>query len=236
MDCPAEDSVRSELLLHWAISEEEMMYYKNVLTQEEYTRIEKIFRDQLIQDARRITAWINSGTRRWIYAYSHPRGYHEIWISVAESDVAVGDVCSASHIFWKRGFHDLHLPCGDAQKYTPQCCPQSSPRKHRIPRGNLSVLPQTSSKCWVELRSPGAIKATARIPIQVLYDFSSSAGQKTIQNTLSDLLDSDTERAEKTLLNHPYIKSIDIRLTPFWANKLPNSLERIYIKVQEVKY
>lgn len=27
--------------------------YKNVLNQEEYTRIEKIFRDQLIQDARK---------------------------------------------------------------------------------------------------------------------------------------------------------------------------------------
>lgn len=86
------------------------------------------------------------------------------------------------------------------------------------------------------LEDPWTVKATARIPIQVLYDFSSVAGQKTIQNTLSDLLDSDVERAEKTLLNHPYIKAIDIRLTPFWANKLPNSLERIHIKVQDVKY
>jgi hypothetical protein len=85
-------------------------------------------------------------------------------------------------------------------------------------------------------QDPWSIKATARIPIQVLYDFSSTTGQKTIQNTLSDLLDSDTIRAEKTLLNHPYIKSVDIRLTPFWAKKLPNSLERIYIKVQKVKY
>ncbi|MCB9807316.1 hypothetical protein H6768_05585 [Candidatus Peribacteria bacterium] len=82
---------------------------------------------------------------------------------------------------------------------------------------------------------PWTIKATAQIPVQILYDFASLSGQKTIQNILSDLLDSDIDRAKKTLLNHPYVKAIDIRLTPFWANKLPNTLERIYIKVQEVK-
>lgn len=82
---------------------------------------------------------------------------------------------------------------------------------------------------------PWSIKATAQIPVQVLYDFSSSVGQKTLQNILSDLLNADTERAEKTLLNHPYIKAIDIRLTPFWAKKLPSDLEKIYIKVQDIK-
>ena len=35
---------------------------------------------------------------------------------------------------------------------------------------------------------PFSIKATAQIEIQVLYDFESTAGKKTIQNILSDLL------------------------------------------------
>lgn len=35
---------------------------------------------------------------------------------------------------------------------------------------------------------PFSIKATAQIEIQVLYDFESTAGKKTIQNMLSDLL------------------------------------------------
>lgn len=81
--------------------------------------------------------------------------------------------------------------------------------------------------------TPFSIKATAQIPVHILYDFSSKTGQKTLQNMLSDLLDADVDRAKKTLLNHPYIKSVDIRLTPFWSNKLPATLDKIYIKVQE---
>lgn len=80
---------------------------------------------------------------------------------------------------------------------------------------------------------PFSIKATAQIPVQILYDFSSPIGQKTLQNILSDLLDADAERAKKTLLNHPYIKTIDIRLTPFWSKKLPLTLDKIYIKIKK---
>lgn len=80
---------------------------------------------------------------------------------------------------------------------------------------------------------PFSIKATAQIPVQILYDFSSTTGQKTLQNILSDLLDADAERAQKTLLNHPYVKTIDIRLTPFWSSRLPATLDRIYIKIKK---
>lgn len=80
---------------------------------------------------------------------------------------------------------------------------------------------------------PFSIKATAQIPVQILYDFASSTGQKTLQNILSDLLDADTERAQKTLLNHPYIKTVNIRLTPFWSNKLPSTLDKMYIKIEK---
>lgn len=81
---------------------------------------------------------------------------------------------------------------------------------------------------------PWSIKATAQIPVQILYDFSSSIGQISIQNILSDLLNADIDRAEKTLLNHPYIKSVDIRVTPFWANRLPGDMDKIYIKVNNL--
>lgn len=85
-----------------------------------------------------------------------------------------------------------------------------------------------------QMADPFSIKATAQLSLQILYDFNSSAGQKTLQNILSDLLEADADRAQKTLLNHPYIKSVDVRLTPFWAKKLPNSLDKIYIKVKKM--
>lgn len=99
----------------------------------------------------------------------------------------------------------------------------------------ISQTPPDIISVLVKTDEPWSIKATAQIPVQILYDFSSSAGQKTLQNILAELLNSDTELAQKTLLNHPYIKSVDIRLTPFWTNKLPSTLDRIYTKVQEIK-
>ncbi len=99
----------------------------------------------------------------------------------------------------------------------------------------ISQTPPDIISVLIKTDDPWSIKATAQIPVQVLYDFSSSAGQKTLQNILAELLNADTERAEKTLLNHPYIKSVDIRLTPFWANKLPNTLDKMYTRVQEIK-
>lgn len=80
---------------------------------------------------------------------------------------------------------------------------------------------------------PFSIKATAQIEIQVLYDFESSAGKRTIQNMLSDLLWAEKDRVEKTLLNHPYIKNVHIRLTPFWSKKIPTWLDDIKIQVEK---
>jgi len=99
----------------------------------------------------------------------------------------------------------------------------------------ISQTPPDIIAVLTKVDEPWSIKATAQIPVQILYDFSSSAGQKTLQNILAELLNADTDRAEKTLLNHPYIKSVDIRLTPFWAKKLPNTLDRMYTKVREIK-
>lgn len=91
----------------------------------------------------------------------------------------------------------------------------------------VSVLSQSKDP------DPFSIKATAQIEIQVLYDFESTAGRKTLQNILSDLLGAEKDRVEKTLLNHPYIKDIHIRLTPFWSRKLPSTLESIDIQVKK---
>lgn len=91
----------------------------------------------------------------------------------------------------------------------------------------VSVLSQSKDP------DPFSIKATAQIEIQVLYDFESTAGRKTLQNILSDLLWAEKERVEKTLLNHPYIKDVHIRLTPFWSRKLPTNLESIDIQVKK---
>ena len=99
----------------------------------------------------------------------------------------------------------------------------------------ISQTPPDIISVLIKTDDPWSIKATAQIPVQVLYDFFFFFGQKTLQNILAELLNADTERAEKTLLNHPYIKSVDIRLTPFWANKLPNTLDKMYTRVQEIK-
>lgn len=91
----------------------------------------------------------------------------------------------------------------------------------------VSVLSQSKDP------DPFSIKATAQIEIQVLYDFESTAGRKTLQNILSDVLWAEKERVEKTLLNHPYIKDVHIRLTPFWSRKLPSTLDAIDIQVEK---
>lgn len=207
--------------------------YKNILTQEEHARIQKIFRDQLVQGARE-SLLDQFGKADEFMPIPIPEAIRELDITV-ESDVAIGDHVQQVTFSgrWDFMIYMYHVE-------TLRNILLSAAHNHLLENTEslveISRTPPDIIEVLSRAEEPWSIKATARIPIQVLYDFSSSAGQKTIQNTLSDLLDSDTERAEKTLLNHPYIKSIDIRLTPFWANKLPNSLERIYVKVDEVKY
>lgn len=207
--------------------------FKNLLTQEEYTRLEDIFRNQLIQNARKSlldTFW----TRDEFMPIPIPEAVKDLDI-VMESDVAIGDHVKQVTFSGKWDFmiYIYHVE-------TLRNILLSAAYTHLLENTESLVEVSRTPPDIIEVLSrvdePWSIKATARIPVQVLYDFSSSAWQKTVQNTLSDLLDSDTERAEKTLLNHPYVKSIDIRLTPFWASRLPNSLDRIYIKVQEAKY
>ena len=207
--------------------------FKNVLTQEEHARIEKVFRDQLIQNAR--AALLDQfGVTNEFMPIPIPEAIQDLDV-VVESDVAIGD-----HVrqvtFSGRGDFMIHLYHVETLRNILLSAAHNHLLENTESLVEISRTPPDIIEVLSRTDEPWSIKATARIPIQVLYDFSSSAGQKTVQNTLSDLLDSDTERAEKTLLNHPYIKSIDIRLTPFWANKLPNSLDRIYIKVEKVKY
>lgn len=150
------------------------------------------------------------------------------------SDVQVGDHVKKITFSGKGNFmiYLYHVP---TLRKTLLSTAQTHLLEHTESLIEISATPPDIIAVLAKTDEPWSIKATAQIPVQVLYDFSSHIGQKTIQNILSDLLDADTERAEKTLLNHPYIKSVSVRLTPFWAKKLPNTLDKIYIKVQEIK-
>lgn len=207
--------------------------FKNVLLKEEYDRLEKIFREQLIQNARE-SILSQFWARDQFLPIPTPASIALLDLDI-ESDVAIGDHVKQVTFSGKWDFivHLYHVE-------TLRNILLNSAYNHLLENTESLVEIAQTPPDIIEILStsqePWSLKATARIPIQVLYDFSSISGQKTVQNTLSDLLDSDVERAEKTLLNHPYVKAIDIRLTPFWANKLPNTLERIRIKVQHVKY
>ena len=206
---------------------------KKILSQEEYDRIEKIFRDQLMQSARESFRAGYSPTDDFI-PLPIAESIHVLDMTL-QTDAAVGSYVEQVTFFGKADFM-VYLYHAESLRENLL----ASARSHLLEDTESLIEISKNSPDVIEVLKivddPWSIKVTARVPVQILYDFSSESGQKTIQNTLSDLLDSDVERAEKTLLNHPYIKAIDIRLTPFWANKLPNSLERIYIKVLDISY
>lgn len=83
--------------------------------------------------------------------------------------------------------------------------------------------------------SPWRIKVTAEIPLKILYDFSSESGQRNLQNKLLKLLNTEKDIVRKTLLNDFYIHDVDIRVTPFWIQSLPSSIDNIYIKILKPK-
>lgn len=207
--------------------------FTNILTPEENARIEKLFRDQLIVNARESLLSQFSFWDEYI-SIPLPEAIKVLDMSIV-SDREVGDQASQITFSGKGEFMIYTYLVEFVRELL-----LSVARSHLLEDTETLVDLAKSPPDIIEVLStkdePWSIKATTRIPVQILYDFSSSAGKKTIQNTLSDLLESDIERAEKTLLNHPYIKSVDIRLTPFWANKLPNSLEKISIRVNKVEY
>lgn len=206
--------------------------YKNLLSAEEYARIEKVFRDQLVQDARE-SILSQFDTKAEFIPLPIPDAMSMLDISLV-SDVQIGEYVNKITFSGKGNFmvYLYHVP---TLRKTLLDVAQTHLLEHTESLIEIPETPPDIIAVLAKTDDPWSIKATAQIPVQVLYDFSSPIGQKTIQNILSDLLDADTERAEKTLLNHPYIKSVTIRLTPFWAKKLPNTLDKIYIKVQEIK-
>lgn len=206
--------------------------YKNLLSPEEYARIEKIFREQLIQNAREYIL-TNFDNREEFLPIPIPEAMSVLDITIS-TDAQAGEYVNKVTFSGKGNFMVYLYHVATLRKILLDTA-QSHLLEHTESLVEITQTPPDIISVLGMTEEPWSIKATAQIPVQVLYDFSSSAGQKTLQNILSDLLDADTERAEKTLLNHPYIKTIDIRLTPFWAKKLPSTLDKIYIKVQEMR-
>lgn len=207
--------------------------YKKVLSQEEYNRIENVYKSQLSESASEFILWDFNQQEEFI-PIPIPEALsvlditltsdHKVWEYVDKITFA-GKWNFMVYLYHVSTLRKILLDTAQSHLLEDT---ESLIEISQTPPDIISVLTKTDT--------PWTIKATAQIPVQILYDFSSSVWQKTLQNTLSDLLNADTERAEKTLLNHPYIKSVDIRLTPFWAKKLPNTLEHMYTKVQTIKH
>lgn len=204
--------------------------HTSLLTQEEYDRIEKVFKEQIISDAQSYESKHYDKKADFI-PLPIPDALSILDISDS-ADVPVGSRASEVTFSGKANFmiYLYHQP-------TLRKILLETAKNHLLENTEslveISDSPPDIIATLSKTDEPFSIKATAQIPVQILYDFSSSTGQKTLQNILSDLLDADAERAQKTLLNHPYIKAVDIRLTPFWSHKLPATLDRIYIKIEK---
>jgi hypothetical protein len=202
------------------------------MTEDEYLRIEKIFRDQFANRAREAALTHYGEVNEYI-----PLPLTETMNAldlILNTDTKVGDHAESVTFSGKGNFmiYLYHVP---------------SLRKVLIETAESHLLDGTESLLEIsdnppdfisvisQSSDPWSIKATAQLPVKILYDFSSPSGQKSLQNILLDLLNSDIERAQKTLLNHPYIKKVDVRLTPFWTSTLPSSMNRISIKTEDVQ-
>lgn len=204
--------------------------HTSLLTQEEYDRIEKVFKEQIVSDAQSYES----------KHYDKKADFIPLPIPDALSILDISDSADVS-VGAKMG----EVTFSGKANFMIYLYHQPTLRKILLETAKNHLLENTESLVEIsdsppdiiatlsKTDEPFSIKATAQIPVQILYDFSSSTGQKTLQNILSDLLDADAERAQKTLLNHPYIKAVDIRLTPFWSHKLPATLDRIYIKIEK---
>lgn len=203
---------------------------KPLLTQDEYDRIEKIFREQILVEAQ------NYKTKK----YNKNDEFIPLPMVEALSPL---DMPTAADL--SVGAQSDKITFSSKAHFMIYLYNQAILRKILIETARNHMLDNTESLVEIsdsppdiiatlsKIDEPFSIKATAQIPVQVLYDFTSPTGRKTLQNMLSDLLDADAERAKKTLLNHPYVKAIDIRLTPFWSKKIPATLDKIDIKIKE---
>ncbi len=201
-----------------------------LLTQEEFDRIKKVFEEQMFYAAREL-AFKKYNKKDEFIPLPIPEAF-SLLDSTLSTDVVVGEQKSEVTFSAKANYLLYLYRVGLLRKTLLETA-----QAHLL-EGTESLI-EISAEAPPEIIAtlaktdlPFTIRATAQIPVKVLYDFSSITGQRTLQNILSDLLHADVDRVEKTLLNHPYIKSVRIRLTPFWSHKLPNSLEKIFIKVQ----
>lgn len=206
--------------------------HKALLTQEEYARIEKVFREEITNNAREFAKKKYDNDADFI-PLPIPDGLNTLDMTVT-ADAVVGSQVDEIVFSGKANYLIYLYDVATLRKILLQTA-QNHLLEHTESLVEISNSPPDIIAILTKTDEPFMVKATAQIPVQILYDFTSSTGQKTLQNILSDLLDADVDRAQKTLLNHPYVKSVNIRLTPFWSHKLPSNLDAIYIKIEKTK-
>ena len=201
-----------------------------LLTQAEFDRVKKVFTDQIQNDAENFLAKKYDKSAEFL-PLPIPDAMTTVDVNIT-SDVGVGAHVAEIHLSAKADFM-IYLYSQPALRKTLLDTAKSHLLENTESLVEISDSPPDIIATLSTTDNPFSIKATAQIPVQILYDFTSPTGQKTLQNILSDLLGADADRATKTLLNHPYVKSVDIRLTPFWSTKLPNTLDKIFISVNK---
>lgn len=206
--------------------------HKALLTQEEYARIEKVFREEIANGARDYAKNKYNNEAEFI-PLPIPDALSTLDMTV-EADAQAGSQVDEIAFSGKAHFLIYLYDVSTLRKVLLQTA-QNHLLENTESLVEISNSPPDIIAILTKTDDPFMVKATAQIPVQILYDFTSLTGQKTLQNILSDLLDADVDRAQKTLLNHPYVKSVDIRLTPFWSHKMPSVLDDIYIKVEKSK-
>ncbi len=206
--------------------------HKALLTQEEYARIEKVFREEIANGARDYAKNKYNNEAEFI-PLPIPDALSTLDMTV-EADAQAWSQVDEIAFSGKAHFLIYLYDVSTLRKVLLQTA-QNHLLENTESLVEISNSPPDIIAILTKTDDPFMVKATAQIPVQILYDFTSLTGQKTLQNILSDLLDADVDRAQKTLLNHSYVKSVDIRLTPFWSHKMPSVLDDIYIKVEKSK-
>jgi hypothetical protein len=201
--------------------------YKLLFSEAEKARLEQVFRENMIASAREFSQKRIANEDDFI-PLPLADAFSVLDITV-ESDLVTWDIWDT--VTFRGSWNFLtYLYNADALRKILLETAKSHILENVESLTELSSAPPDIISVLGITNEPFSIKATAQIPVQILYDFTSEVGELTLQNILSDLFDAEVDRVEKTLLNHPYIKSVDIRLTPFWSDKLPNTLDRIRIE------
>lgn len=204
--------------------------YKKMFTKEEKSRIEKIFREEFFESAAQSLKQKIKKNDEYIPLQLSEA--IEVMNMSADFDRELWSSVDFVTVRWKGDFMNYLY-----NVYTlRQILINTAKNQLLESTETLLDLPEITPDIIAVLEKnndPWRLKVTAQIPVKILYNFTSFIGGKNLKNILWKLLNTDIEKVQKSLLNDSYIKEVDIRVTPFWKDNLPNDINNIYIKIEK---